>query len=127
MTIERIDELFRNGNITVEEHSFLLRKIHPIEKSISNFAWLSLLCSGLAWILMLKYTKNGEEYQLLPGDVRLWVGVLLPTLSLVFYYLAKNEIREKEGKKGLEIAVRGQALAIAILVIVIPVFVLMIS
>jgi hypothetical protein len=127
MTIERIDELFRNGTITIEEHSFLLRNIHPTEKSISGFAWLSLLCSGLAWILMLKFTRGGEEYQLLPGNVRIWVGVILPTLSLFFYYLAKKEIREKEGKKGFEIAVRGQVLAIAILVIVIPVIVMMIS
>jgi len=127
MTIERINELFQSGSISSEEHSLLLKKLHSIERPVSSFAWLSLLCSGIAWILMLKFTKNGREFQLLPGDTRLWVGTMLPSISLIFYYLAKKEISKGEGKKGLEIAARGQALALALLGIVIPVLLLMIS
>src|ERR1044071_1028334 len=116
MTIERINELFQNGSVTSEEHSFLVHKIYPRERSVSNFAWLSILCSVVAWILMLKFThKNGKEYQLLPNEYRTWVGAILPVVALVFYYLAKIEIGPMNEKQGIEIAARGQTLALAML------------
>jgi hypothetical protein len=119
MTIERVNELFQSGSITLEEHSFLIRKLSPPERQISNYAWASLLCAAAAWTLMLKFTKNGQEFAFLSREGKITTTMILAPLSLVFYYLARKEARENEEVGGLEIAARGQALSIALLLIVV--------
>ncbi len=124
MRLERINQLFENGLITSEEHQFLVRQLYSSEKRTSRFAWYSLLSAALGWLLSLKFTVSGEEYALLPSEARFKVAAVLAPLGLVFYYLARREIRNNLEVGGLEIAARGQAISIAILVIVIPVLLL---
>jgi len=126
VTPERINQLFQTGAISSEEHSFLMKKLFFQETRISGFAWASLLCAALAWLLMLSFTKGRQSFALLPGEGRLIAGLILAPLSLIFYYLARKEIRESAGEVGgLAIAARGQAVAIAILLIIVPALFLM--
>lgn len=62
LSVERLNDLFQRGNITAKEHSFLMRKIYPVEKKTSLFALACFLIAALNWVLMLKFTAYGEVY-----------------------------------------------------------------
>lgn len=122
ISVERLTFLFENGNITAREYSFLLQKLYPTEKRTSYFAIASLLCAALNWILMLKFTVSGEEYQLLTGQGRQTAGTILAPLAVIFFFLAAREINKQENIKGLAIAAADLAIATVILTIVMSVY-----
>ncbi len=121
--ISRINDLFQKGIITNGEHSFLIGKFHAFkpEKRISYFAVVSLVTASINWILMLKFTIEDEIYQLLSGENRLTAGSILAPLAVILFVVAYFEVKKLSNVKGLRIGIAGLTLAIAILMIVIPV------
>jgi hypothetical protein len=124
MKLERINQLFEEGLITSEEHQSLVKQFCSNYKKTSRFVWASLITASIGWLIMLSYTVNGSERALLSSENRGFAGAIFGFQSLIFYYIAKLEIKNSLDVGGLEIAARGQALSIAILLIVVPVLLL---
>jgi hypothetical protein len=121
-SLERINQLFQNGNITANEHSALIGKFYPVEKKVSVFALLSLITASINWILMLKFTYHDDVYTLLSAGNKYYISLFLVPLSLLLFAFAIHEINRKENVKGFGIAIAGLTLALAILSITIPTF-----
>lgn len=128
MTLERVNQLFRDGVISAEEHGFLVAILAPSPKRTSGFAWACLVCAAVGWILMMTFTVNGQQWSLLPsGEARLAVGGILSTLSLIMFLVARRETKTRADVGGQSIAAAGLAIAVAILSIVIPVVLLIVG
>lgn len=119
-SVERLNELFYNQNITSQEHSYLLDKVYPIEKKVSVFAWLCLSCAVIAWLSMMRFNHRGAKYELMSADYSLYVASFLTTTALVFYYLSYREIHKKRRLAGSNIALIGLTLTIAELTVTVP-------
>lgn len=122
ISLERVNQLFKDGSITSTEHSELIKKLYPFEKKISAFAVLSLILSSINWILILKFSYGDDVYQLLTGENRYYVSLFMAPISLIFFFLAYSQIKKDDQTKGFSIAIAGATLAVAILSVTIPVF-----
>jgi hypothetical protein len=56
VSVERLNELLYSNNISSQEHSYLLRKLYPVEKQISTFAWLCLATAVVSWISFITFS-----------------------------------------------------------------------
>lgn len=121
-SLERINALLQNGSISEFEHNALIKEFYPVEKKLSGFALASLLIAALNWVLILEFNYHDEIYQLLSAKNRYYVSLLPAPASLLFFFLAVNEIKTRENTKGFSLAIAGLTLALAILSIIIPVF-----
>ena len=121
---ERLDELFDNGHISSKEYSFLMRKLYPIEKSTSIYAWLCLAVSAVSWVSWMKFNFGDNVYELMSGGTRLKVVSLLAPLTVFLFFMAYKLIRT--GKNGgFEMALVGITIAIAQLTVVVPVWIML--
>jgi len=126
MEIEKINELFKQNLITLEEHQFIISKVVEQKKEFSSKALVACIAPSIGYILMLTYTINGQEIGLVPnGEARLWIGMVTGVIGIVFYFLSKPDL--KLGKyKGAEISNFGLGIASSILIILLPLLIMMI-
>ena len=127
MEIEKINDLFRQNLITVEEHEFLISKVVERKKEFSPKALAAGMIPTIGYILMITFTIDGRAIGLVPdGEARLWIGIITASIGVVFYFLSKPEI--KSGKyKGIEFSNFGFGIALAILVILLPLVIMLIT